>query len=264
MSPQELINNLASLQRRGALDNPDLKGLIEGKLEEAKSGPRVSAFKAEEAVKAAPGLSADVRRQLEGVADAQVKAKGRIRRPTALLIDKSGSMDQAIELGKRIGAMISAICERDLFVYAFDTVAYPVERAGDDLAAWERALEGITAGGGTSCGAAVEFLHRKGQYVEQLILVTDEEENTPPLFVDSLRKYCQELKADPTVCFVQTPNGRNYLEERCRQAGIAADAFRFTGDYYALPNLVPLLTRPSRLELLMEIMEYPLPLRKPA
>jgi hypothetical protein len=264
MSPQELINNLASLQRRGALDNPDLKGLIEGKLEEAKSGERVSAFKAEEAVKAAPGLSADVRRQLEGVADAQVKAKGRIRRPTALLIDKSGSMHQAIELGKRIGAMISAICERELFVYAFDTVAYPVERAGDDLAAWERALQGITAGGGTSCGAAVEYLRRKRQYVEQFILVTDEEENTPPLFVDSLRKYCQELKADPTVCFVRTPNGRNHLEERCRQTGISADAFRFTGDYYALPNLVPLLTRPSRLELLMEIMDYPLPVRKPA
>jgi hypothetical protein len=264
MSPQELINNLASLQRRGALDNPDLKAFIEGKLEQARTGARVSAFKAEEAVKAAPGLSADVRRQLEGVADAQVKAKGRIRRPTALLIDKSGSMDQAIELGKRIGAMISAICERELFVYAFDTVAYPVERAGDSLAAWERALQGITAGGGTSCGAAVEYLRRKGQYVEQLIVVTDEEENTPPLFVDSLRKYCQELKAEPAVYFVRTPNGRNYLEERCRQAGITADAFRFTGDYYALPNLVPLLTRPSRLELLMEIMEYPLPVRKPA
>jgi hypothetical protein len=27
---------------------------------------------------------------------------------------------------------------------------------------------------------------------------------------------------------------------------------------------VPLLTRPSKLELLMEIMEYPLPVRKPA
>jgi hypothetical protein len=82
--------------------------------------------------------------------------------------------------------------------------------------------------------------------------------------VDSLRKYCQELKADPTICFVRTPGARNYLEERCRQAGITADAFQFTGDYYALPNLVPLLTRPSRLELLMEIMEYPLPVRKPA
>ncbi len=43
-----------------------------------------------------------------------------------------------------------------------------------------------------------------------------------------------------------------------------ADAFQFTGDYYALPNLVPLLSRPSKLDLLMEILEYPLPVRKPA
>ena len=36
------------------------------------------------------------------------------------------------------------------------------------------------------------------------------------------------------------------------------------GDYYALPNLVPLLARPSKLELLQEILEYPLPQRRPA
>jgi hypothetical protein len=262
MSPQELINNLASLKRRGAFDNADLKALIEEKLEAAKSATRVSALKAEEAMKAAD-LAPDVRRHLEQVADQQVKAKGRITRPTALLIDKSGSMEVAIELGKRLGALISAICEKELFVYAFDTMAYPVERAGDDLADWERALRGITAGGSTSCGVALEYLRRKNQYVEQLIMVTDEGENTAPLFVDALKKYREEVKADPTVCFVRTPNASTHLEEQCRRAGIMADAFQFTGDYYSLPNLVPLLARPSKLELLMEIMEYPLPARKP-
>ena len=50
MSPQELINNLGALQRRGAFDNPDLKAPDRAKLEEAKTAARVSAFKAEEAV----------------------------------------------------------------------------------------------------------------------------------------------------------------------------------------------------------------------
>src|SRR5262245_61683203 len=50
MSPQELINNLASLRRREAFEDPELKALIERKLDEAKSGTRVSAFKAEEAL----------------------------------------------------------------------------------------------------------------------------------------------------------------------------------------------------------------------
>src|SRR5207237_259802 len=129
--------------------------------------------------------------KLEAVADAQVKAKGRITRPTALLIDKSGSMEVAIELGKRIGALVSAVCEAGLYVYAFDTVAYPIEAAGTELAGREAAR-----------------------------------------------------KASP--------------------AGVGADVFQFSGDYYALPNLIPMLARPSKLDLLMEILEYPLPQRKPA
>lgn len=263
MSPQELINNLGALRRRGALDNPDLKALVDEKLEEAKTARRVSALKAEEAAGAA-GVSDEIRRKLEDVADTQVKAKGRITRPTALLIDKSGSMEQAIELGKRIGALISAICERDLYVYAFDTMAYPIERAGAEMADWERALRGIQAGGATSCGVALEYMIRKGQVVDQIILITDEGENTAPCLVDALKRYRQKTKADPNVCFVRTPGSHTGLERQCGQAGFQVDAYQFTGDYYALPNLVPLLSRPTKLELLMEIMEYPLPQRQPA
>lgn len=263
MSPQELINNLGALQRRGALDSAELKSLIAEKLEAAKTSTRVSAFKAEEAVKAA-GVSDEIRAQLEAVADTQVKAKGRISRPTALLVDKSGSMEQAIELGKRIGAMVSAICEKELYVYAFDTMAYEVPRGGTDLASWERAFRGIAASGGTSCGVALTNLRRKQQYVEQIIMITDEGENTPPLFVNELQTYRSDLKADPAVCLVRTPGGMRHLEAQCRQAGVMCDVFQFEGDYYSLPNLVPLLTRPSKTELLMEIMEYPLPVRKPA
>ncbi len=271
MSPQELINNIASLKSRGAFDNADLKALIELKLEEAQTARRVSALKTSEAIKAAP-VSADVKAKLEKIADTQVKAKGRIQRPTALLIDKSGSMSLAIELGKRIGALISAVCESDLFVYAFDTMAYPIDRpfdlaqgkARDDLASWERALTGITAGGGTSCGAAIEVMRKKAQIVEQIILVTDEQENTGPLFVQALAKYRSELKADPNVCIVRTPGATSGLETQCRAAGVSVDTFQFAGDYYSLPNLVPLLSKPSKLDLLMEIVEYPLPKRRSA
>ena len=72
------------------------------------------------------------------------------------------------------------------------------------------------------------------------------------------------MKADPNVCFVKTPGSSDQLEKQCRQSGTLFDAFQFTGDYYALPNLVPMLSRPSKLELLMEIMDYPLPARRPA
>src|SRR5260370_12479046 len=50
MSPQEVINNMAALKRRGALDNKDVKALIDQKLEEAKTDKRVSTMKAKKAI----------------------------------------------------------------------------------------------------------------------------------------------------------------------------------------------------------------------
>ncbi|MBA4189191.1 MAG: hypothetical protein C0467_14430 [Planctomycetaceae bacterium] len=261
MSPQEIINNLDMLRKRGAFEVEDVKAMIEAKLETAKTATRVSAFKAETA-RDAVALPSEVKTKLDAIADTQVKARGRIARPTALLIDKSGSMSQAIEIGKRLGSLLAAVADKDLFVYAFDSIAYPVEAAGADLASWEKALTGITAGGNTSVGVGVEQLRRKKQYVEQLVIVTDEGENADPKFVPTLLKYRAEMKADPAVCFVKVTGATTQLEDECKAAGIVTDAYQFSGDYYALPNLVPLLARPSKLELLQEILEYPLPARR--
>src|SRR5262249_11311697 len=161
---------------RGAFGDPDLKALIELKLEDAKLNTRVSALKAEKALEAT-GLRGTVREKLEEGADVQIKARGRITRPVALLVDKSGAMAEAIELGKRIGAMIAAVCTRELYVYAFDTMAYEVEAAGPKLADWHKAFAGINASGTTSCGVALEMMRRRGQRAEQILLITDEEEN---------------------------------------------------------------------------------------
>ncbi len=263
MSSQELINSLGALKRRGALDVPEIKSMVEAKLADAKTASRVSALKAEKALEVVGG-SDEMRQALEDVADTQIKAKGRIARPTALLVDKSASMHLAIDLGKRIGAIVSAICESELYTYAFDTLAHEITSNGQDLADWERAFAGITAGGATSCGIALKYMERKKQFVEQIIIITDEEQNTPPIFVTALREYSAALGAAPSVVIVRTPGGRDYVERQCRDAGIQVDVFNFEGDYYSLPNLVPMLAAPSKMELMMEIMDYPLPQRKNA
>ena len=125
-------------------------------------------------------------------------------------------------------------------------------------------MAGIRAGGMTSCGVAVEMMRRQGQVVEQIIMVTDEEENRSPRLSDVLVQYAAELGTMPNMVFVKTRRASDLLEQRCNAAGIAYDAYQFGGDYYALPNLLPLLTRPSRLDLLLDIMVYPLPERKAA
>jgi hypothetical protein len=69
------------------------------------------------------------------------------------------------------------------------------------------------------------------------------------------------MKVVPNVIIVKVGNHSNYLERQLQQSQVPLETFTFAGDYYSLPNLVPLLSRPSRLELLMEILETPLPVR---
>ena len=157
MSPQETINNLKSLKTRGAMDHPEVKALIDQKLEQAKQDSRVAAFKTQVAADAA-GLDEETTKKLAQVTDAQVKRRGRISRPTALLVDKSSSMDQALEVGKRIAALVSGISEAGLTVYAFDTLPYPVQAQGTELSDWEQAFKYLKAGGCTSIGCGMEAL----------------------------------------------------------------------------------------------------------
>jgi hypothetical protein len=261
MTPQEVINSMGMLQRYGAFEDAELKLLVDIKLEEAAKSKKVSALKAETAL-AAVDVGDELRAKLEKVSDEQIKARGRIKRSTALLIDKSGSMDIAIDVGKRIAAMISTVCEKELFVYAFDTMAYAIESKVRDYAGWTKAFAGINAQGETSVGVSLEMMLRRKQVVEQLIIVTDEEEYNPPFFVESYLKYRQMLGVSPGICFVKVPDSTTKLEDQCKRAGLSFTVFEFKGDYYSLPGLVALVEPPTKLDLLMEIMEWPLPGRK--
>jgi hypothetical protein len=264
MSSQEVINNLNSLKKRGALDNSEVKALIDEKLTAAKDSGRVSAFKATKAAEIV-GADEETAAKLAAITNAQIKRKGSIKKTTALFVDKSSSMTEAIEVGKQIAALVSGIMEADLFVYAFDSMPYPVTTASTEkreLSDWERAFSLIFPSGATSIGAPLEVMRLKKQVVEQIIVVTDEGENTSPYFAQVLPRYVEELKVAPTILIVRVGQVSEALENALRRANYAFDTFTFGGDYYSLPNLVPLLSRPSRLELLLEILETPLPVRE--
>lgn len=277
MSPQEVINNLGNIRSNGLLDMPSVDALVQKKLGAAQTDKRVSSLKAQKALEVLQeqdkanakdpkrqdqGLSEDLVEALQDVSTERMLNKGAIERSTALLIDKSASMETAIEVGQRIGATIALLCTRGLMVYAFDSIPYPVKAPEtDQLDDWKKALHGIRASGQTSIGAPIQWMRMQKQRVEQIILVSDGEENTAPYFADELKKYQDELSVFPSVILVKLRSERELLEARCQRAGVPLDVYNFNGDYYSIPNLVPLLTRPSRLELLMEILSFPLPKR---
>ena len=83
----------------------------------------------------------------------------------------------------------------------------------------------------------------------------------------SLAHWVKQLAAAVTpaeqarLIVVKVGGSSTHLERQMKAATIEFQTFGFDGDYYSLPNLIPLLTRPSRLDLLMEILETPLPKR---
>lgn len=261
MSPSEVINNIGSLKRRGAMDHPQVNELVEAKLKEAASDDRVSAFKAKVAADVA-GVEGDLRVALDRVTQEQIRRHGRITRSTALLVDKSGSMTSAIDVGKRIAAMISGIADAELHVFAFDTLPYRIGCSGIELSDWEKAFSGIQAEGGTSVGCAVQALRAKNLRAEQIIIVTDEGENTHPYVAPAWEAYRDAMNLAPSVVIVRVGSASTAVQQSLKQVGAEVETLTFNGDYYALPNLIPMLTRPSRLELLMEILETPLPVRQ--
>ncbi|MBM3464954.1 MAG: VWA domain-containing protein [Armatimonadetes bacterium] len=271
MTPQEVINHLKALQARGATEHAEVRTLVEERLRAAQSDKRVSAFKARVAADASE-VDDELKVSLVRVTDEQVRSRARIKCATALLVDKSGSMATALEVGKQLAALISAACDEALYVYAFDTLAYelkPVAETGSPLAGsgtalsnWEPAFRNLKSDGGTSIGCAVETLRLRGQYTEQIVIVTDEGENTHPYFVKALKAYRASLAVEPAVVIVRVQqHGDGTLSRALRAANIGFDALEFGGDYYSLTNLPPLLSRRSRLELLLEILATPLPRR---
>ena len=261
MSPQEVMNNLNALDRKGAFEHEAVKALIEQKFEQAVKDERVATLKTKVAKEATGKLDASLTQKLDDVAQKKLMAKGTIKRPTALLVDKSSSMDTALEVGRRMASMISTVCTSDLFVYAFDTLPYEITPKGHTLAHWEAAFTGIKANGCTSVGAAVEAMRLRKQVVEQIIVVTDQGENTHPYFVPALQDYAQTMGDTPDVILVNVGNASDFTEAAMKRAHLPVSTFTFEGDYYSLPSLIPMLARPSRLELLLEILSTPLPQR---
>src|SRR6266508_2355406 len=231
MTPQETINHLAALKRRGAFDHPEVKALVEAKLKATHALKHVTLDESTEAL-------------LTEVTDARVANSARITRPTALLVDKSSSMTQAIDVAKEVAALVSAICA-DFRVLAFDTETFAVTAQGAERSAWERAFRMVKANGATSIGAPLAKLARERHYAEQLVIITDMGENTAPLFHEAYAQYVRELGVGPLVTIVAVGGSDQRFLNRLREQAIPLTVWEFNGDYYSLPNLLPLLALPS-------------------
>jgi hypothetical protein len=101
-------------------------------------------------------------------------------------------------------------------------------------------------------------------YAEQFVFVTDEGENSAPYLVNAWKDYCEKMQVVPSIIIVQVGGSNERFAQGLQAQGIELIRYQFGGDYYALPNLLPLLALPSKAELVSLILEYPLPERPKA
>lgn len=259
MSPMEVINNMASLEEKGAMENEQTKALIQEKLKKAEKSKNVATLKSKTAAKTGRIKDEAVLAQLDKVADAQVKKSGQISVPTAIFVDRSGSMERAIEVGKSAAALISGATIAELTVVAFDTMPMPVVASGTSLSDWERAFKPVKAGGSTSMGCALKYLMEMGKVVETIVVITDEGENASPMFTTVYELYAKKFNVRPNVVIIHVGSAETTFSTNLKRAGIDFDMYTPTGnDYYALPGLIPLLAKTSKLDLVIEVMNTPL------
>ena len=260
MTDQELVGSIGMLQKRGAMANADLKALIERRLEKAqKSKKGISALKTGVAVKVTGGA---MKEQLEKLGDAQVKKKGGIKVPCALFVDISASMHEAIEVGKQIGAMIAGTTQSDFWTFAFNTIPYEIKATDATMSSWEKAFHGLRPVGGTACGCPFRALGERK--VDLIVVIGDGGDNTAPQFQEGYAEYTRKTGLKPSVVLVHVPGESNVMTANCKRAGIEMETWEFNGDYYSLPGLLPLISKNSKLDLLLSILEWELPKRRPS
>ena len=191
---------------------------------------------------------------IDRIAEVRIKSEGRISKPTALLVDRSSA--KAIDLGNRLARLISAaLIDRvaRLHVFAFDSAAYPLNPAGGSLAGLaEKTCE---ASSPADPGAALDVLRKSRLAVEQIVLVIGASDGAMLNLAGAYAAYRSDMGLTPTVIVVGGSGASNSVERELRRAGAPVIPHSSNGDPNSVATLIPTLCRPSKLDLLMALLE---------
>jgi hypothetical protein len=192
LSDRDLRILTPTLEELGLMAEPDIRQRWEKAL--ASSDDQRSLHIAKNVKNAA------LREKLEGAADAAAKravvaATNEADVRVMVLIDKSGSMANAIEKSKEVLTRILAgFPEEKVHIATFDTVGTVLKPKAASRAAVQHMLKGISAGGGTVHGAALYALQLAGVRFPPeakliVIVVGDEAGESGKSFADAFSRY---------------------------------------------------------------------------
>jgi hypothetical protein len=264
MTGQQVINHLKAFQRKGLTSNPDLAKQINDKMQSAKEMSRSSQVKKLVAAKAMDAKGHNLDALMESMR-AELLKNGPINEKTAIFIDKSGSMELAIELGKMIATACTFALEDAPVVLTFNSTSHKINiNKSDGAGEISKKFELIRAAGGTNIGAPFQYLVSQKIPVDQIILISDGEHNAGEHPIYPATQYIKDVNPNVHLVYIEIqPNGvskgANLQHSLVNVFSEKMTHLPFSGDYYGIQTIINALSSKGRNGILDEVMASNIP-----
>lgn len=221
LSDRDLRQLTPTLEELGLLSVPEIRGRWEAAIREAtdQRGLNIAKNVRDKALKEKLEESADhAARKAVAAASAEVDLR------VMFLVDKSGSMQGAIERSKEaLAKILGGFPLEKLHVAAFDTMGQVLKPKAATRLAVQHMLAPIKADGGTIHGAAVQALHRDGVRVPIeakliLIVVGDEAGESGEQLAQTFRSLGYRVDAVALLLSVTAAANRGSTVRDCAKA----------------------------------------------
>lgn len=255
MTGNQLITNSQMLEKFGVMKDPILKSAYDAAMIRAKSDKRVEILKAGVA---STKVSGAAKAQLSQLQDQKLKQMASIDGDWLILADKSGSMNEAIELARNIAGILASKVSGSVYLVFFDNVPTFYDVTGKTYEEIVNETKRMFASGGTNVACGLDYIASRGILVNGITLVSDGGENSGS-FAETYFKYCKKNEIDPPVYFYRTRGDADRVSSNFKARDIQLEVFDMGSkvDYYSLPNLV-MTQRASRYALFDDILAQPL------
>jgi hypothetical protein len=257
MTPTQLVTNVKMLERMGVKSNPALRGVFEEALEKASKSTK-NVLKT---TRAAEMISDEgLKGKLRNLQDKQLSKMSGVEGNWLVLGDKSGSMTQAIDSAKLVAATLAKMVKGKVTLIFFDTVAARVfDVTGKSYDEIKLDTKWVSADGGTSIGAGLQYCIDRKVEVDGIAIVSDGGENNTPYFSETYARYAQLFGKEVPVYLYQCRGDQPALIHNMQRAKIDLQVFDIKDgiDFYSLPDLAKTMAT-CRYSLIEEIMEFKL------
>ncbi len=258
MSATELVTNSKRLQKMGVATNPALKAAYANALEKAR-GSSANLMKTSVAAEAVEEVDEVMAQKLKDLQERQMEGLKKTRGIDGdwlLMIDRSGSMQMAIDAGRQIAAILSKMCKGKVHLIFFDSTPRYFDATGKTYEEIKKETKNVLAGGATSMGCCLQYAMDVGLEFDGIAVVSDGGENTSPAFAPLYQRIAKMRDNEPPVYLYLMDGEPNSFTGNLRMAHIDVQEFDLRGkttDFYGIPSLVETM-RVQRYDLVQEVL----------